>query len=51
MDVRVVIKNDKQTIITAKKLARKKNTSLSKMFEAYLKDLVEGKTELIICPK
>ncbi|WP_395063508.1 DUF6364 family protein [Flavobacterium sp.] len=48
MDVRVVIKTDKQTIIDAKKLAASKKISLSKMFESYLRDLVDGKVDLII---
>ncbi|WP_396155029.1 DUF6364 family protein [Flavobacterium macrobrachii] len=48
MKEKIVIVTDKQTIIDAKKIARSKNISLSKMFENYLKDLVDGKTRLLI---
>ncbi len=51
MDVKIVIKTNKQTIIDAKKLAASKKISLSKMVESYLKDLVVGKVEPIICKK
>ena len=51
MDVKIVIKTDKKTIFDAKKLATRKKISLSKMVEFYLRDLVDGKEDLIICKK
>jgi hypothetical protein len=51
MKVKVVIKTDKQHIIDAKKIAKINKTSVSKMFESYLIDLVEGKVEPIISQK
>ena len=51
MDARIVIKTDKQTIIDAKKIAANKKISLSKMVESYLKDLVDGKVDLMVHEK
>ncbi|WP_395054296.1 DUF6364 family protein [Flavobacterium sp.] len=51
MDARIVITANKQTIIDAKKIAKNNKVSLSKMFESYLRDLLDGKVELIISKK
>lgn len=51
MEVKVVVKTDKQTNIEAKKIAFKCKISLFKIVESYLKDLIDGKMKLLISTK
>lgn len=45
MTTKLTLTIDKETIRKAKKFARKKNSSLSKLVEAYLKVLTTGKDD------